>query len=195
MSAVLLAAGESRRMGRPKQLLPLGGKTFVESCVDNLLASDIAELVVVIGHRDLDVRRAIGGRTVNLVYNADYPRGGMGTSVQRGVEALSIGSQATLIALVDQPRVPFTVIDLLIEAYRRKRSLIVIPTYRGEKGHPALVDLRLKSEILTVAPESGLNKVLRAHIDETQFVEVDDESILDDFDFPEDYDRLSNRGV
>lgn len=190
VSGILLAAGESRRMGRFKQLLPLAGKTFVERCVDNLLASDISEILVVTGHRSADVRRAIGGRAVRFVHNPDYSEGGMATSVKAGIESLSAKSQAVLIALVDQPRVPSRVIDALIDAYRKERALIIIPTCRGKKGHPVLIDLDLRNEILAMNPETGLRTVVRAHVDRTMSIEVNDDSILDDFDRPEDYARL-----
>jgi CTP:molybdopterin cytidylyltransferase MocA len=134
-------------------------------------------------------------RSVRLVHNADYRNGGMASSIKTGLEAVSAGSRATLIALVDQPRVSPAAINLVIEAYRRERRPIVIPTFAGKKGHPALIDMKLQSRILTLPPEKGLNHILRAHIDETQLVEVDDESILDDFDFPEDYDRLGRGRV
>lgn len=190
VSAILLAAGESRRMGRLKQLLPLGESTFVERCIDSLLASDISELLVITGHRSADVRRAIGDRAVRIVHNPDYSTGGMTTSVKKGIESLAAESRAVLIALVDQPRVTSHVIDALIEAYRRERAPVVIPTCKGKKGHPVLLDLDLRDEILAMDSETGLRQVVHAHLDRTLLIEVNDETILDDFDSPEDYQRL-----
>ena len=103
ISALLLAAGESRRMGDFKQLLRLGDKSFVEHCVDNLLASRVGEVVVVTGHRESEVRRAIGGRRVIFAYNAEY-KSGMTSSIKRGMHAVSESSNACVLALVDQPR-------------------------------------------------------------------------------------------
>lgn len=189
ISAVLLAAGESRRMGEFKQLLPLGGKTFVECCVDNLLASRAGEVVVVTGHREADVRRAIGDRAVRFAHNPDY-RDGMSSSVKRGVGALSEESRACLIALVDQPHIGVDVINRVIEAYEKDEPLIVIPTYGGRNGHPIILDSRLKGEVLAIGPAQGLRQVVHARPSQVARIEIPTEAILTDFDYPEDYRRI-----
>src|SRR5713226_1154307 len=104
ISAVLLAAGESRRMGEFKQLLPFGDKTFVEACADNLLRSHADEVIIVTGHRETEVRSAVGNRPVKFAHNIEY-RSGMASSIKRGVEAVSENARACIIALVDQPQV------------------------------------------------------------------------------------------
>jgi molybdenum cofactor cytidylyltransferase len=189
ISAVLLAAGESRRMGEFKQLLPLGGKTFVECCVDNLLASRAGEVIVVTGHRGADVRGAVGERPVRFAHNPDY-RDGMSSSVKRGVEAISERSRACLIALVDQPQIGVDVINRVIEAYEKDEPLIVIPTYEGRNGHPIILDLKLKGEVLAIDPARGLREVVRARAGQVARVEIPTEAILTDFDYPEDYRRI-----
>ena len=103
-------------MGRFKQLLQFAGKTFVESCIDSLLASRVDEVVVVTGHRHREVRNAIGSRPVRVVHNPDYEFG-MSSSVKCGVEALPLDIQACLIALVDQPQMETGIINRVIEAY------------------------------------------------------------------------------
>src|SRR6266481_5551917 len=105
IAAVLLAAGESRRMGDFKQLLRLGNKTFVEHCVDNLLASTVEEVIVVTGHREAEVPRAIANRPVKFVHNGDYQSGGMASSIKHGVRHVSDKADACVISLVDQPRI------------------------------------------------------------------------------------------
>jgi molybdenum cofactor cytidylyltransferase len=188
VSAILLAAGESRRMGSFKQLLMFGGKTFVECCVDNLLASKAGEVVVVTGHREADVRAALGSRPVRFAHNPDYPAG-MTSSIQRGVSALSDQSHACLIALVDQPQIGINVFNRVIEEYLTKGPLIVVPTYEGRRGHPIVLDLKLKAEILQTDPNQGLRQVVDAHRDSTVSVEVPSQTVLFDFDTPEDYKR------
>lgn len=189
ISAILLAAGESRRMGQFKQLLPLGDKSFVEHCVDNLLASRVDEVTIVTGHREFEVRRAVGDRPVRFVHNADY-RSGMASSIKCGVRSLSEKARAVVLALVDQPQIGSDVIDLVIEAYDKEPALIVIPAYRGKTGHPILLDLSLKEEILRFDPEQGLRQVVRAHRNLITRVEMTSRSILEDFDLPEDYERV-----
>ena len=188
ISAILLAAGESRRMGTPKQLLTFRGKTFVETCVDNLLASEIAEVIVVTGHRDDEVTRAVGNRQVRYAHNDNY-RSGMASSIKSGIRAVSSDCKACIVALVDQPRIGPDVVNAVIENYQSP-SLIVIPTYNGKKGHPVLLDLTLRDEILQMDDNEGLRQVVHAHQAETSLLEVSSNAILEDCDFPEDYERL-----
>lgn len=189
ISVVLLAAGESRRMGDFKQLLNFGGKSFVECCVDNLLGSRADEVVVVTGHRDDDIRRALKDRPVIFAHNSDY-RSGMSGSVKRGIEAASKQSRACLIALADQPQIGTDIVNRVIEAYEKSQPLIVIPTYEGRNGHPVLLDLSLKEEILAMDTAQGLRQVVHAHADATLRVEVSSDAVLIDFDLPEDYERI-----
>jgi molybdenum cofactor cytidylyltransferase len=189
VSAILLAAGESRRMGSLKQLLPLSGKSFVRCCVDNLLASKAAEVIVVTGYEESLVREELSGTPVTLAHNRDYQLG-MGSSVRRGIEAVSGNSDAALIALVDQPQIGPDIIDTLIDAYETKRPLIAIPTYRGQNGHPVILDMSLRDEVAKMDLKSGLRQVVRAHADSVMSVAVDRVSVLIDCDYPEDYRRI-----
>jgi molybdenum cofactor cytidylyltransferase len=194
IAAVLLAAGESRRMGDFKQLLQLGDKTFVEHCVDNLLASTVDQVVVVTGHREAEVRRVIANRPVDFVHNAEY-KSGMATSIKTGVRYVSDRADACVISLVDQPRIDSPVMECLIQAYKdgasdRSKSLIVIPTYGDKPGHPILLDMLLREEILAMDPESGLRRVILAHSSAIKRVPVSSVRVLEDCDVPEDYERL-----
>lgn len=189
VSAILLAAGESRRMGSLKQLLPLSGKSFVRCCVDNLLASKVTEVIVVTGHQESLIREELAGRPVQLAHNADYRRG-MGSSVKRGFEAVSTNSDAVLIALVDQPQIAPAIIDKVIYAYETERPLITIPAYHGRNGHPIILDMRLRDEIAGMDPELGLRQVVHAHAAGVASVAIETEAVLIDFDYPEDYRRI-----
>lgn len=190
ISAILLAAGQSRRMGEFKQLLTYSGRTFVECCAGHLLASRIDELVVVTGHREADVRRALGRRDLRFAHNADY-REGMSSSVKCGVRAVSAAARAVVVALVDQPQIDASIIDQVIAEYERRPALIVIPTYGGRNGHPVLIDLRLRDELLAFDPARGLRQVVQAHAAEVVHIEVTTDAVLTDFDYPEDYKRLA----
>lgn len=189
ISAILLAAGESRRMGEFKQLLRLGDKSFVEHCVDNLLASRVDEVIIVTGHRELEVRCAVGGRRVRFAQNTDY-QSGMASSIKCGIQAVSENARACVLALVDQPQIGADVINLVIETYERAPTIIVIPTYGGRNGHPILLEVSLKEEILIMDPEQGLRQVVRAHLDQVARVEVSSRAVLEDCDLPEDYERI-----
>src|SRR5215207_3212113 len=153
ISAVLLAAGRSRRMGAFKPLLPFGGVSVAEACVAALRAGGAAEVVVVVGHRGAEVRAALAhseglGFAVNEVEGSE-----MGVSVARGVEVLSKEVKAVLVALVDQPAVPPSEIAKLIEARRRTGARLVVPVWEGRGGHPLLVDLSLLDEKETAITE------------------------------------------
>ncbi|MCI0491074.1 MAG: nucleotidyltransferase family protein [Blastocatellia bacterium] len=176
-------------MGEFKQLLPFAGKTFIECSVDNLLASRAGEVIVVTGYRAEDVSRAIGGRRVRCVYNPDY-RSGMSASIKRGVQAVSEGARAVMIALADQPQIGPDICDQVIEAYEKSRAQIVVPAYEGRNGHPIILDLSLKAEILAIDAQQGLRQVIHARPERVFRVEVASEDVLVDFDFPEDYRRI-----
>ncbi|MBI2952447.1 nucleotidyltransferase family protein [bacterium] len=186
--AIALAAGESRRMGAPKQLLPFGDKTVLQAVVDRLLASRADGVLVVLGCRADEVRATLADRSVRFALNPDYARG-MLSSVQAGVAALPPDARAALICLGDHPSVDPAVVDRVIEAHRRTGKGIVIPTSSGRRGHPALVSLRYRDEILALCGEPGLKAVMRGHPEDTVEVEVGRPEILDDMDTPEDYQK------
>lgn len=188
ISAILLAAGESKRMGDFKQLLPFEGKPFVLCAVDNLLDAGADEIIVVTGHRQSDVRAALRDRVVRFIHNADY-KSGMSESIKCGVQAVSQQAEAILIALADQPQIGAAVIRRLIEVWKRDRPPILVPTFEGRNGHPVIFDIGLKKEILSVDPREGLRKVVEMHRREVLRVEADAE-VLVDFDSPEDYRRI-----
>jgi molybdenum cofactor cytidylyltransferase len=190
ISAILLAAGESRRMGEFKQLLSFRGKTFVAACVDNLLESGIDEVIVVTGHRADEVREALSGRKIRFTHNEEY-RLGMSSSIKRGLRAASADARACLIALVDQPQIPASVFRQVIEAYRHQTPLVAIASSLGRRGHPILIDMRLRNEVLGMDDGVGLKQVIRAHQEHLVLIEVGTESILVDCDVPEDYQRIN----
>jgi len=189
ISAILLAAGESRRMGEFKQLLPFGDKTFVEQCVDTLLEAQIPEVVVVTGHRAADVRRVLGDRKIKYTHNPDYHLG-MTTSIKCGVQAVNIAARAFLISLVDQPQITSKIISRIIEEYERMAPKIVVPTNAGRKGHPILIDATLRDQILSLDPTESLRQLVHLHSEGIAKVEIGSKSVLEDCDFPEDYRRV-----
>jgi CTP:molybdopterin cytidylyltransferase MocA len=117
----------------------------------------------------------------------------MASSIKRGVKALSERTRAFVLALVDQPQIEVEMINLVIDEFERSPAIIVIPTHEGKGGHPIVIDVSLKEEILTLDLEQGLRQVVRAHLDKVLRVEVANPVVLEDFDLPEDYQRLLNR--
>ncbi|MEW6734276.1 MAG: nucleotidyltransferase family protein [Acidobacteriota bacterium] len=189
ISAILLAAGESKRMGKLKQLLPFGQQTVIESAIANLHAARIDELIVVLGSCAQQVAAQLAYAPVKLVTNENYHLG-MTSSLQTGLAAINWQARAILIALVDQPHVPPSVIDQLINTYYQSGALIVKPQYQNSSGHPIIIDLACRAEILALNPDCGLHLVTRAHQHQTFYLAVDTPAVIEDIDTPEDYRRI-----
>jgi len=185
VAAILLAAGQSKRMGAFKPLLPFGDKTVIECCLDYLQQGGIETIVVVVGHRADEVRGKLKDRKIIFAHNAD-PNSEMGASIAAGIRVLSASSAATLIALVDNPAVPSIVVSTLIENWKRGARLIV-PTYQGRGGHPVLIDLTFKSELLTLDATGGLRSLFDAHQNEVKRVPIDSPFVARDMDTWDDY--------
>ena len=190
IAAVLLAAGRSRRMGAFKPLLPFGGGSVVRACVESLREAGAREVVVVVGQRADEVRAALAcEERVRFAFN-DEPESEMGVSVARGLEALGEEFGAALVALVDQPAVPSAAIRGLIEARRRTGARLVVPDWQGRGGHPVLVDLSLREEILRVAPRGGLRAIFDAHREEVLRVPAGSPFVARDMDTWDEYVAL-----
>jgi len=186
IGAVVLAAGMSSRMGRSKMLLPWDGRTVIESIVARLVMARIPEIVVVTGYRGNDVARALKKLPVRTVHNPGYVAGEMLSSLQAGIRDLADTTSACLVVLGDQPALDGRVISLVQEAYATGQSGIVIPSHRGQRGHPVLFDRRFWPELLAL--ESGAPRdVIQRHTDQIAIVAVDSDSILRDIDTPEQY--------
>lgn len=184
---LILAAGLSRRMGTPKQLLPFGNKTILQTVVDVLLTLDLLDIIVVLGHEAERVRDSLDGRGVTCCYN-EYYEEGMFSSVLCGVNAIPETADAMVMTLGDQPHINTRVGRAVVNAYQCGSAGIVIPTWDGKRGHPALVDLkRYRDKILSLPGEEGLKPVMRGYVDDTLELAVDDAGILRDLDTPEDY--------
>jgi CTP:molybdopterin cytidylyltransferase MocA len=177
-------------MGAFKPLLPFGGVTVVETCVRALREAGAAEVVVVVGHRGEEVRAALeGAHGVRFAVN-DAAGSEMGVSVARGVEALAAETGAALVALVDHPAAPPAEIRRLIEERRRTGSRLILPEWRGRGGHPVLVDLALREELLTLVPARGLRALFDARRAEVLRVPAASPYVARDMDTWDDYVAL-----
>ncbi|OGD20806.1 MAG: hypothetical protein A2Y69_05040 [Candidatus Aminicenantes bacterium RBG_13_59_9] len=157
--AIVLAAGESRRMGRPKLLLPYGDRTIIETVVQNVVSSRADRVLVVLGGYRREIEEKIRGFAVKRVINRRYQEG-MLSSVRRGLSALPPSARAAAFILADQPEVASSVIDLMIEAYRREKKGIVLPVYRKKRG--ALPD---KSELTLLSVRAPGRRLGRRRAD------------------------------
>jgi molybdenum cofactor cytidylyltransferase len=196
IAGLILAAGESRRMGSDKPLLTYRGHTFLETIILTLRNAGIENIVVVLGHHAEEIQQAVDLAGVQVIVNRDY-RQGQTSSLQAGLAALDAPPvEAVILALVDHPAISREVITKLQDRFEPSRPPVVIPTYRGQRGHPVVISRALFPELLGLPPDQSANTVIRKYRDATQFVEVDDPGVLLDIDDPDGYERLigkSNR--
>ena len=191
ISAILLAAGESKRMGRSKLLLKWGQCTIIEKSVDTLLASKIDELIVVLGYQGQAILRRLGSRSLKAVINPQYGMG-MSTSIRRGLGQVSSKSEAILIGLADQPFIETDLINHLIEIYRQNPHGIVLPSYKGERGHPVILNrFRYQGEMENLTGDIGCRPILKRYPEDILEVEVESEGVVADIDSWEEY-RATN---
>ena len=185
--ALLLAAGESARMGRPKALLSWQGGTLVEFQIEQLLAGGVERVVLVLGHEAEAVRRLASplARTA-IVLNQDYATGKT-SSVRVGLEAIPNHADAVLVLAVDQPR-PAGLIRRLRRAHETSDALITVPSFDGRPGHPTIFSRELFPEMQNIREETqGLRAVRHRHRERTQVIETATRVPLIDINTPEEY--------
>ena len=185
IAGIVLSAGKSERMGRPKALLPFRGKTFLENILASVSQSSIGYTVVVLGRYREQIERTIA--LPAAVFNPDYEQG-MITSFQTGIRALPSGTAGAVLFLVDNPLVQPGTIDALVKRFEANR--VIVPTFQGRRGHPVLFASEILDGILTLPSSVGANAVLRR--DPGRVIEVlqDTDEILVDIDTPEQYQQL-----
>jgi len=190
VGGILLAAGSSSRLGQPKQLLDFRGVPLIRHVAEQALASRLASLTVVVGHRAADVRAALSGLAVDVVENPSYAQG-QSTSLRVGLLNFPRDHSAALILLVDQPFVDATLIDRLIGLYEESGAMIVAPQVAGRRGNPVLFDRALFPELLTVVGDTGARDVISRHRDRLATLELPDDHAFQDIDTWEDYQKMS----
>jgi len=186
ISVILLAAGESKRMGETKQLMPFSRGTMVEQTVDNLLNSTVDEVIVVVGHRAEEVIKTIVTKPVKLAVNPDYQQG-MSTSIIAGLRLVDSRAQAVMLALGDQPLVDSQTINRLIDEFYNHNKGIAIPTYRGRRGHPVIFAVRYKEKLLGLKDDIGGRQIIKDYPDDILEITVDSEGVITDIDTRSDY--------
>src|SRR5574342_444989 len=183
--AVVLAAGESSRMGRPKALLPIDSQTFAEKIIAALKASRVGKIIVVLGHNPDEIKKRIETLPVTILINPDYQLGQL-SSLQVAVRYLVAdpSCDGMLVHLVDHPYIDSALVDLMIERFYEAKKLIVVPRYRGKRGHPVIFSRALLAELLAAPLDQGAKSVVHAHRAETLEIDTDKEGIAIDIDTP-----------
>jgi len=188
LEGIILAAGESRRMGYPKPLLDIGGRTFIEHIAETMLAV-VPRLVIVIGaHRDR-VRAAIPHDTrIAIVENPDYLRGQL-SSLKVGLGAVQPDSAGVIVHLGDHPMVRVETFRAIVDSYNRTGKPIVIARHDGRRGHPVIFDRAMFAELLSAPEEEGARHVVNADPSRVAYVDLNDPGINLDLDTPADLAR------
>jgi molybdenum cofactor cytidylyltransferase len=184
--AIILAAGESKRMKVPKMLLTFNGKTMIEKVIGNVLRSNVFNTLVVLGSFMEEILGAIGHLPVSHCYNENY-RNGMLSSVKCGFKNLPVNYDAVLVFPGDQPLIEPEVINAMIDAYRETSKGIVIPVYRKKRGHPLLIDFRYREVVDNLSDKEGLRSLAQRFKQDVLEVETKSPGILKDFDTKQDY--------
>lgn len=186
--AVVLSAGESSRMGRPKALLPIDGQTFIEKIVSALRQTRIGKVLVVLGHKAEELRAHMEHLPVEILINPDFKLGQL-SSLQTAVCRLlpDTDCDGMLVHLVDHPYLDPELVDEMIRCFYVSKRLIVVPRQKGRRGHPVIFGRQLFAELLDAPLDQGAKAVVNAHRADTLEVETDQEGIIVDIDTPELY--------
>jgi len=195
IAALVLAAGESRRMGDANKLtIPVDGTPMVARVVDALQQSHAQRVIVVTGHEPERIKEALSGRDVELVHNPDYAEG-IGSSVRAGVAALGDDVDGALVALADMPWVSAEVINRLIDAFTSaSESSIFIPRFGGQRGNPVLWGAQHFPELLALAGDVGGKALFQRHASAICYVDVESASVNLDVDTPGALQELAIQG-
>ncbi|MCX5578388.1 molybdopterin-binding/glycosyltransferase family 2 protein [Kaistia terrae] len=185
IAALVLAAGQGRRMGGPNKLLAeIDGRSLVRTVVDAAGASRAASVTVVTGHRRQEVEQALVGTGVRTVHNPDYAEG-LSTSLRQGVARLGDDIDGVVVMLADMPMVTSAILDRLIEAFDPSADrLVVVPTHLGKRGNPVLWSRAFFAELCAIEGDTGARHLIGAHADAVVEVEIGPEVALD-LDTPE----------
>ena len=192
LSAIILAAVMSTRMGQNKLLLSFKGKPLIAHAADTLLASEVDEVVVVLGHEAEKVRAQLQGKQVRLVQNPDY-RDGLSTSVRVGARAVSPQVEGMMIYLADQPLLEPADVNYIIKAFALAKQVnksIVVPLFHGQRGNPVILNSSYREAILEVVGDVGCKRVIKRYPERVFGVEMETDHVVRDVDNIDDYEEV-----
>jgi len=198
ISAIVPAAGMSTRMGsQNKLLLTINGKTLIERIVDTLIASEIDETIVVVGHQQEMIKAALAGKDIVIVENSNYEEG-MASSIRAGVAAATPGAGALMICLADQPLLEPGDLNRIIGAMDEARAAgksIVVPFFKGQRGNPVILDAMHREAMTDVVGDIGCKKIIKQRPDEVYMIEMETDHVVRDVDTIEEYCGLDGHSL
>ncbi len=194
ISGIILAGGSSQRMGTPKALLKIGGKTFLQHIVEVLHSARIIDVVIVLGAEAKEIQKTLTWFEGKVVINDNWQKGQL-TSTIAGLNNLDMAKtdpeeiHGAMICPVDHPLLTQSLLVNLLQGYWLSKKRIIIPTYQGQRGHPVIFDRTLFNEIRNAPLDIGARAVVRSHEQDIQEVDVKDEGIFINVDSPDDYKK------
>ena len=194
ISAILLGAGESKRMKVNKLSLPWGRETVFEHCFNTLLRSLVQEIIVVLNPQNEGMKRQFEKRSgstakkIKIILNPYY-KGGISTSIHKGLQVMDPGSEGILISLGDQPFLRTRTINALLRAFHQERGEIVVPSFRGTKGHPVIFHRKYEKELLKLSGDTGGKPILLKYSKQIKTIPVRSEGVIKDIDTREEYQK------
>lgn len=188
VAGIILAAGQSTRLGRPKHLLDICGKTAIRRITEAALAAPLDSVIVVLGNAAAEIERELTGLDVLTVLNPDFAEG-QSTSMRAGLRAIPDDTDAALFLLGDQPAMSPKTIELVFDTYRISGAPIVQARYRGVTGHPVLFDRSLFSALESVTGDRGARQVIARHSELVEYADLDQDAPMD-IDTEADYERV-----
>jgi molybdenum cofactor cytidylyltransferase len=187
ITAILLAAGESRRMRTSKPLLDWNGETLIEYQVDQLRKGGVDEIIAVLGHAARKVRPLAERAGATVIVNTEFAEG-RASSLRAGAFAIPSGTSEVVVLNIDQPR-PADIIRRLLDNHLSTGALITLPTYEGRRGHPAFLCGSIAPELLRVSEATkGLREIIHRRSEAVHELPFDTDIVLLDINTPEDYD-------
>ncbi len=183
VSAILLAAGRSTRMGTDKLSLCYRGQPILHRSLEPLIASPLVSEVIVVVNPGFSLPIDREGCTVVVNHEADS---GMASSLRAGITAASAAADAYLVCLADMPAITEALIATLVEAYRRSDKKILVPVYQGRNGHPVIFSSKCKDMLLRLEGDVGARETIRENPEVVDYVSVDDPAVVFDVDTPGD---------
>jgi len=188
MVGIILSAGESKRMGTPKQLLPWGNTIVLQHVLDNAAASRLERIQLILGHCADEIAGRITLPSKTHIFVNPAFKEGMHTSVKCGIHSAPPDAEAFMVLLGDQPLIETWAIDRLIDAYHEGGKGIVVPVCNGRRGHPVIFAARFREELLAIG-DRGAREVLHRHAEAIFEVPIDSPHVLMDLDTPQDYQK------
>ncbi len=191
ISALVLAAGESRRMGNAKLMLPLDKNSILDKTISNVLYSYLDEVVVVIGYRSDDFLKKINKKNIKVVLNPNFKEG-ISSSIIAGLTCISQKSHAIMIILADQPFISSYIINKMLIKFKESKKGILVPSYNNMQGHPVIFSLKYKEELLKLKGDVGGKEIIKRFPWDVLEIPIHSKNIHIDIDTPEDYKKYKN---